>query len=104
MYKADHKDKSFTMMHCFKKLQGCKKWDKVRDCLNEGKAGDEDGPVAPPASSADHPIGNKKTKAEKYLSSITGGLDPSLEKMIDTFSANNKERDERSHAMWVAVL
>ena len=40
MYKADNRDKSFTMMHCFKKLQGCKKWDKVRDCLNEGKAGD----------------------------------------------------------------
>ena len=40
MYKADNKDKSFTMMHCFKKLQGCKKWDKVRDDLKNDRGED----------------------------------------------------------------
>ena len=104
MYKVDHKDKSFTMMHFFKKLQGCKKWDKVRNCLNEGKASDEDGPVAPPSSSADHPIGNKKTKAEKAREAAAAGRDASIEKMMNSFTADNKERDEMNRSMWKAVL
>jgi hypothetical protein len=28
-------------MHCFKKLEGCKKWDRVRLTLNDGKTGEE---------------------------------------------------------------
>jgi hypothetical protein len=28
-YKEDNEDKDVMCMHCFKKLQGVKKWDKV---------------------------------------------------------------------------
>ena len=63
MYKAADEDKSFTMMHCFKKLQGCKKWDKVRADLNNGRG--EDGPMPASNASVGRPIGNKKAKAEK---------------------------------------
>jgi hypothetical protein len=43
-YKAENKDKEFKMMHCFQKLEGCKKWDRVRLTLNDGKTGKE-GPI-----------------------------------------------------------
>ena len=102
MYKADNKDKDFTMMHFFKKLQGCKKWDKVWFYLNNGWG--EDGPPPPSNASAGRPIGNKKAKSEIAGEAVAAGRDASIEKMINTFTADNKERDEMSRSMWKAVL
>ena len=102
MYKADNRNKDFSMMHCFKKLQGCKKWDKVRDDLKNDRG--EDGPTPASNASAGRPIGNKKAKAEKYGEAAAAGRDASIEKMMNTFIADNKERDEMSRSMWKAVL
>jgi hypothetical protein len=33
--------RDFTFMHCFKKLEGCMKWDDVRLTLNDGKGTDD---------------------------------------------------------------
>jgi hypothetical protein len=44
LYKAENEGKDFNMMHCFRKLEGCKKWDRVRLTLNEDKTGEE-GPI-----------------------------------------------------------
>jgi hypothetical protein len=51
LYKAENKSKDFNMMHCFQKLEGCKKWDRVRLTLNAGKTGEE-GPIPAAPSTA----------------------------------------------------
>jgi hypothetical protein len=46
IYKAKNEDKDFFFMRCFKKLEGCKKWDDIWQTLNDGKTvGDGEGPL-----------------------------------------------------------
>jgi hypothetical protein len=53
-------------MHCFKKLEGCKKWDGVQLTLNDGKiSGDGEGPLRSLAALVGA-IGNNKAKAEMW--------------------------------------
>ena len=85
-------------MHCFKKLEGCKKWDAVRFTLNKDGAG-EDGPVEAAAASTGRPIGNKKAKAERNAAPGLAAMDASFENMMSTFSMENKEVADRSAAM-----
>jgi hypothetical protein len=64
LYKSENEDKDFPMMHCFKNLEGCKKWDQVRHTLNDGKTGEE-GPLPTASATAGRPGGNKRAKAER---------------------------------------
>jgi hypothetical protein len=59
-YKTQNDDKDFAFMHCFKKLEGCKKWNEVRLTLKE--AGDIEGLTPPMVASVGHPTGHKKAK------------------------------------------
>jgi hypothetical protein len=52
VYKTQNDDKDFAFMHCFKKFEGCKKWNEVRLTLNE--ADDIEGLTPPMVASAGH--------------------------------------------------
>ena len=95
MFKDQNQGKDFVFMHCFKKLQGCKKWDDIRLTLNKDNLGG-DGPVTPAAASNGRPIGNKKAKAERNAAPGLAAVDASFEKMMSSFSAENKEVADRS--------
>jgi hypothetical protein len=101
MYKYKNDDKDFPLMHCFNKLQGCKKWDDLHHTLNKDG---EDGPVDPAGASSGRPIGNKKTKAKRNAEPTLAAMDASLEKMITTLSMENKEAADRAPAVWKAIL
>ncbi|KAK1631210.1 hypothetical protein QYE76_005525 [Lolium multiflorum] len=101
MYKHQHEDKDLPFMHCFNKLQGCKKWDDVRHTLNKNG---KDGPVDPAGTSTGRPIGNKKAKAERNAVRHWPPWTPPIEKMISSFSMENKEAADRAAVVWKAIL
>ena len=101
MYKHQHEDKDFPFMHCYNKLQGCKKWD---DLLHTLMKDGEDGPIDPAGASTGRPIGNKKAKAERNAAPALAAMDASLEKMISSFSMENKEAADRAAVVWKAIL
>lgn len=84
MYKSQNEDKDFLFMHCFKNLEGCKKWDATHLTLNKDNIG-EDGPVNLAGASTRCPIGNKKAKAERIAVPALAAMDASLEKMLPSF-------------------
>ena len=99
MYKHQHKDKDFPFMHCYNKLQDCKKWDDLlHTLLKDG----EDGPVDPADASTGRPIGKKKAKAERNAAPVLAAMDASIEKMITSFSVENKEAADRATVVWKA--
>jgi hypothetical protein len=61
MYKSQNEDKDFLFMHCFKKLEGCKKWDDIRLTLNKDGIG-EDGPVDPVGASTGLPLETRRPR------------------------------------------
>jgi hypothetical protein len=95
MYKNQNEDKDFPFIHCFKKLQGCQKWGAIRHTLNK-EGVEEDGPVDPAGASNGRPIGNKKAKIERNAAPTLAAMDASLEKMISSFSTENKEAADRA--------
>jgi hypothetical protein len=103
MYKNQNEDKDFPFMHCFNRLQGCKKWDAIRHTLNKDGLW-EDGPVNPAGASTGHPIGNKKAKADRNAAPVLAAMDASIEKMITSFSVENKEATDRAAVVWKAIL
>jgi hypothetical protein len=103
LYKTENEDKDFTLMHCFKKLEGCKKWDRVRRTLNDGKTGGEEGPLPFLAASVGRPIGNKKAKAERNAGSSIAEIDVSINMFVDSMNANTKELHERSETRWKQI-
>jgi hypothetical protein len=44
MYNSENGDKHFLLMHCFEKLEGCKKWNTLCFTINKDGAG-VDGPI-----------------------------------------------------------
>lgn len=62
MYKHRNGDKDFPVMHCFTKLDGCKKWDAVCLTLNDKNHVGEDGPVAATPASAGTPLATRKPR------------------------------------------
>ncbi|KAK1645907.1 hypothetical protein QYE76_063712 [Lolium multiflorum] len=101
MYKYQQADKDFPFMHCFNKLEGCKKWEALRHTLNKDE---EDGLVNPAGVSTGLPIGNKKAKAERNAAPALAAMDASLEKMIKSFSMENKEAEDRAVVVWKAIV
>ncbi|KAK1618628.1 hypothetical protein QYE76_024145 [Lolium multiflorum] len=101
VYKVKNKDKDFIFMHCFNKIQGCKKWDDLRHTLHKDGV---EGPVDPAGASTGRPIGNKKAKAERNAAPVLAAMDASLEKMITSFSVENKEAADRAAVVWKAIL
>ncbi|KAK1678997.1 hypothetical protein QYE76_039845 [Lolium multiflorum] len=104
MYKHRNGDKDFPFTRCFKKLEGCKKWEAVCLTLNDKNHVREDGPIAAAPASAGRPIGNKKVKAERNAAPTLAAIDASIEKMMFSFSIENKEAADRGAAMWKAML
>jgi hypothetical protein len=96
-YKSENEDKDFHMMHCFKNLKGCKKWDRVRCTLNDGKTS-EDGPLPAAPATVGHPGGNKKAKAERNAGSSIASNDVSINMSEDFMNTNTQELYERSNA------
>jgi hypothetical protein len=78
----------------------------VDDVTNDiGLPHNFDGPLlSRSAASTGHPIRNKKAKAERNGVSSLARIDASIEKMIAPLSFDDKDRDERSGAMWKAML
>jgi hypothetical protein len=84
-------------MHCFRKLEGCKKYNEVRFTLKE--AGDNEGLMPSTVASAGHPASHKKDKAEKLAgSSTTRRIDASITLMVELMSTNSKKTHRRSNA------
>jgi hypothetical protein len=100
MYKAENEGKEFNMMHCFQKLEGCKKWDRVRLTLNDGKTGEE-GPLAAAPTAARRPTGTKKAKAERNAGGAD--FDVYVNLFLDSMNANTKELYDRSDARWKEI-
>ncbi|KAK1692379.1 hypothetical protein QYE76_009076 [Lolium multiflorum] len=63
-----------------------------------------EGPVDPAGASTGRPIGNKKAKAERNAAPVLAAMDASLEKMITSFSVENKEDADRAVVMWKIIL
>jgi hypothetical protein len=87
LYKAENEGKDFNMMHCFQKIEGCKKWDRVRLTLNDGKTGEE-GPISVAPVAAGFPTGTKKAKVERNAISSGAGFDVSVNLFVDSMNAN----------------
>jgi hypothetical protein len=102
LYKVEKEGKEFNMMHCFQKLQGCNKWDRVRRTLNEGKTGEE-GPIPTAASAGRCPTGTKKAKTEMNAGSSGGGFEAGVDLFVDSMNANSKELYDRSDARWKEI-
>jgi hypothetical protein len=90
------------MMHCFQKLEGLKKWDRVRLTLNDGKTGEE-GPIPVAPSTAGCPTGTNKAKAERNVGSSGGGFEAGVGLFVDSMNANSKELYDRSDARWKEI-
>jgi hypothetical protein len=97
LYKLKNEGKDFIMMYCFQKLEGCKKWDRVRLTLNEGKTGEE-GPISVAPAAAGRPTETKKAMAERNADSSGGGFDVSVNLFVDSINTNSKELYDRSNA------
>jgi hypothetical protein len=102
LYKVENKGKDFNMMHYFQKLEGCKKWDRVRLTLNEGKKGEE-GPILVAPATAGRPTGSKKAKAERNVGSFGAGFDVSINLFVNSMNAYSKELYDRSNARWKEI-
>jgi hypothetical protein len=102
LYKAENEGKEFNMMHCFQKLEGCKKWDRVTLTLNDGKTGEE-GPIPAAPSAAGRPTETKKAKAERNAGPSGGGFEIGVGLFVDSMNANSKELYERSDARWKEI-
>jgi hypothetical protein len=102
MYKAENEGKEFNMMHCFQKLQGCNKWDRVRRTLNEGRTGEE-GPIPMAPSTAGLPTGTKKAKVDRNAGSSGGCFEAGSGLFVDSMNANSKEIYDRSDARWKEI-
>jgi hypothetical protein len=89
------------MIHCFQRLEGCRKWDRVRLTLNDGKTGEE-GLIPAAATVAECPTGTKKAKAKRNTSS-GAGFDVSVNLFVDSMNANSKELYDRSDARWKEI-
>jgi hypothetical protein len=90
------------MMHCFQKLKGCRKWDRVRLTLNDGKTGEKEPIPAGPAV-AGCPTRTKKAKAERNADSSGTGFDVSINLFVDSMNANSWELYDRSGARWKEI-
>jgi hypothetical protein len=103
-YKKLNDEKDFAFMHCFNKLEECKKRDQVWLTLNE--VGCNEGSMAPTATSADHPAADvKKAKAAKQAGSLaTSWIDASSTLMVESLSTNSKESHERSYVRWKSMV
>jgi hypothetical protein len=102
MFKNQNDNKDFVFMHCFKKLQGCKKWDTL--CLTLHKDGEGNGPKSAGGASTGPPSCNKKAKVEKNVAPALAAMDASLEKMISSFTTENKEAADRAADVWKSIL
>jgi hypothetical protein len=102
LYKAENEDKDFTMMHCFQKIEGCKKWDQVRHTLNDGKTGEE-GPLPTAPAAVRRPTGTKKAKAVRNADSSVAGFEVPVNLFVDSMNANTKELYDRSDARWKEI-
>jgi hypothetical protein len=102
LYKAENEGKEFNMMHCFQKLEGCKKWDRVRLTLNDGKTGEE-GPIPVAPSAMGRPTGTKKAKAERNVGSSGGGFEVGFKLFVDSMNANSKKLYDMSDARWKEI-
>jgi hypothetical protein len=102
LYKAENEGKDINMMHCFQKLEGCKKWDRVRITLNDGKTGEE-GTIPAALATAGSPTGTKKAKADRNAVSSSGGFDVSVNLFVDSMNTNSKELYDRSDARWKEI-
>jgi hypothetical protein len=90
------------MMHCFQKLEGCKKWDRVRLTLNDGKTGEE-GQIPTALAAAGCPTETKKANTERKAGLSGAGFDVSVNLFVDSMNANTKELYDRSDAMWKEI-
>jgi hypothetical protein len=104
MFKCENGDSDFLFMHCFEKLEGCKKWDVVRLTLNGKDGVGQDVPVTADAASTRRPIGKKKAKDERNATLTLAAIDASIEKMVSFFSIENKEVADRGATMWKEML
>jgi hypothetical protein len=102
MYKRENEEKEFTMMHCFQKLQGCNKWDRVWRTLNESKTG-EDGAIPAVPSSDGRPTGTKQAKADRNAGSSGGGFKAGVGMFVDSMNANSKELYNKSDTRWKEI-
>jgi hypothetical protein len=102
LYKAENEGKEFNMMHCFQKLQGCNKWDRVRHTLSNGKTGEEV-PIPSAPSAAGRPTGTKKAKTERNAGSSGGGFEVGVVLFVDSMNANSKELYDRSDSRWKEI-
>ncbi|KAK1610546.1 hypothetical protein QYE76_034219 [Lolium multiflorum] len=64
----------------------------------------EDGSVDPAGASTGRPIGNNKAKAERNAVPVLAAMDASIEKMITSFSVENKEAADQAAVVWKAIL
>ncbi|KAK1681513.1 hypothetical protein QYE76_042361 [Lolium multiflorum] len=60
--------------------------------------------VDPAGASTGRPIGNKKAMAERNAAPVLAAMDASIEKMITSFSVENKEAADRAAVVWKAIL
>jgi hypothetical protein len=84
------------------KLEGSKKWDRVRLTLNDGNTSEE-GPLPAALATAGRPISTKKAKAERNVGSSITGFDVSINIFVDSMNASTKELYDRSDARWKEI-
>ena len=100
MYQELNKEKDFNLAHCFRKLQHCEKWRKLRITLNK------DGPsdVGDGKTSDGRSTGTKKPKASLAAAANSARTAASIEKVIADVSENATERRAANDARWVTLM
>ena len=95
-----NKEKDFNLAHCFRKLQLCEKWRKLRNTLNK------DGPsdVGDGKMSDGRPTGTKKAKASLAAAANSARTAASIEKVIADVSKSATERRAANDARWVTLM
>jgi hypothetical protein len=85
MFQRLNKDKLFTLMHCFSKLQECKEWNIVRRMLNAERRSDT---FAPLYVLEGHPIGNEKAKVAVSMAFCSERVYSEVDKCVAGLTAS----------------
>ena len=99
-YRELNKDKEFSLMHCFGKLQNCEKGKKLRVSLKKGGLGD----VVDVDASEGRPVRNKKVKAAVAAAANSERMNASIEKVIAEVSKNSNKKRAANDAKWVTFM
>jgi hypothetical protein len=100
-FKWINKDKSFTLMHCFLKLQ---KLQEMEGCLIAAQSQEKHWPFRTTVGIGRSPIGNKKAKVVVAVATHSERVQSAVDKCVPELTAGKAAKEEKNDNMWAVIM